>query len=635
MEDPIPITIPTQINDYLQSEEEVYGGRLKLFALRWREFGASDYILDWITNGVPIDSNPLKWREFHQRKFTSKEWEWLSKEIANMIRLKVIQKGSHLSVINPINTVPKKGPDLFRFILDLRMINLGIESEHFKMETLARCLKFLKKGMWACKIDLKKGYFHVPIKKEDQHLLGFIFDQQVYEFTCLAFGLNKAPKVFTKIFKEIMKNWRKRGIIAFIYIDDILVLGFSPEETITNVGIVLMDLFVLGWLVNLAKCVLIPTQIVEFLGLILNFLEGLVQIPEEKKETALQFINDLLDSRKYFPCKKIAKFLGKMEFLVLAEPYIPPFLHRLRQNMISVVQNRSWHSSMMINRGASKDLQLLKDILLRHKGVPFELEIPKATIVNSDASLEGYGIHAENKIMVGKFHSSEHINVKELLALQVFFQEAEQEKLYPHGQNFEIRGDNTTAISYVRKGYGVKDDLCAVARDLWKILRRNKWWISKVVYIPSERNVLADRLSRLGDWKSSQELIDLIEKEFGHHTIDRFASKNSAITILFNTWLENDAFQELWDQESLNYCAPPIGLIAQALVHLIKSEAKATFVVPDWPSSIWYPILLKISLKKRTVPRKMLIIEPSTELYNKFENQNFLIVQVDGKLYKK
>ena len=182
--------------------------------------------------------------------------------------------------------------------------------------------------------------------------------------------------------------------------------------------------------------------------------------------------------------------------------------------MSSVVESnaRGWHSSMMINRGAAKDLALLQVIIQESKGIPFEMDTPTPIMVNSDASLEGYGVHAENYVMVGRFFTEEHINLKELRTLLEFFTEAERLLLYPRGRNFEIRGDNTTAISYLRKGYGIKDNLSQLAREIWTILRKNNWWISKVIYIPSTRNVLADRLSRLGDWQSSQELIDLVEK---------------------------------------------------------------------------------------------------------------------------
>src|SRR3989338_5471075 len=100
---------------------------------------------------------------------------------------------------------------------------------------------------------------------------------------------------------------------------------------------------------------------------------------------------------------------------------------------------------------------------------------------------------------------------------------------------------------------------------------------------------------------------------------------------MFNSWMENDTFLQPWEQHLTSYCVPPLGLISQALVHCIKSQATATFVVPDWPSSIWYPILLKLSERIVPVTRKMLTITPLSELSDKFETSSFLVAHLDRK----
>ena len=593
----------------------------------------SETILDWITHGVPIDSNPELWKHYHQRKFSKVEKEWIRKEIQSMLTDGIIVQ-SPISIENPINVVPKKGSDHYRFILDLRKINDGIQADSFKMESIQKVMKFIREGMWACKIDLKKGYFHVPIRKEHQHLLGFKFEN-LYHFTCLPFGLSTAPRTFTKIFKEIVKKWRILGIILFIYIDDILILGNSQESVLEHTLQVISDLEYLGCFLQREKSILIPTQIIDFLGLLFNLVTGQVQIPLDKEIIALDLIDQFIQAeatRALFNTRFVAKFIGKMEFLSIAEPAIMPFLDRLRKQMSLTTESRGWNSTM-INRGPVKDLKILRKLMKSSDGTWLELDCPLPVIVNTDASLDGFAIHSANTIIVGQFQENSSINVKELKAIHQFFEEASLQKMYPPNTYFEIRGDNSVSLSYVRKGYGHLNHLSLIARDIWKILVQQNWHISKVTYIPSAENKIADKLSRLGYWKSSQELINLVEEEFGSHTIDRFARSESAVTLQFNSWMENDAFYQLWEKDSINYCVPPLGLISQALTHLIKSKAKGTFVVPDWPTSHWYPILLKISEKIQKVPRKMLIVEPSTELFNKFDNQTFLVAKVNGQLY--
>src|SRR3989338_2099237 len=224
-------------------------------------------------------------------------------------------------------------------------------------------------------------------------------------------------------------------------------------------------------------------------------------------------------NRKIFDQHKIyCQVIGKLEFLSLAEPAIMPFLDRLRKQMCNRVELKGWNSTMVVNRGPIKDLKFLKNILMNSKGNWLELESPEPIVINSDASLSGFAVHSSNLIVVGQFQEESSINVKELKAINQFFTEASQQELFPRGTHFEIRGDNQPSLVYVKKGYGSIDHLSLIARELWTTLKKKDWHISKTVYIPTEMNKIADRLSRLGDWKSSQELINLVEEEFGHHT---------------------------------------------------------------------------------------------------------------------
>lgn len=51
----------------------------------------------------------------------------------------------------------------------------------------------------------------------------------------MPYGLSVAPRVFTKIMKEVMSNLRSRGLKSVIYLDDILCIGDSFQECLNNV----------------------------------------------------------------------------------------------------------------------------------------------------------------------------------------------------------------------------------------------------------------------------------------------------------------------------------------------------------------------------------------------------------------
>ena len=89
-------------------------------------------------------------------------------------------------------TVPKKDTDEVRVILDLSILNTFIMCPLFKMLTMKE-VKLLPQVHYTISIDLKDGYWHVPIAPSKRLFLGFVFQGTSYQFSALQFGLNLAP----------------------------------------------------------------------------------------------------------------------------------------------------------------------------------------------------------------------------------------------------------------------------------------------------------------------------------------------------------------------------------------------------------------------------------------------------------
>ena len=115
----------------------------------------------------------------------------------------------------------------------------------------------------------------------------------------------------------------------------------------------------------------------------------------------------------------------------------------------------------------------------------------------TDASKEGWGAHLNDHTARGTWsllESKLHINYVEL---KVFLALKEFQDLCQNNTVL-IATDNTTVVAYINKEGGMKSGpVCAL---LWRILT---WCTSKQVtlkarHIPGWLNVLADKLSRLG-----------------------------------------------------------------------------------------------------------------------------------------
>ena len=103
-----------------------------------------------------------------------------------------------------------------------------------------------------------------------------------YAFQGLSFGLNTAPRVFTKLIKPIAASLRKRGIRIIVYLDDFLILGSSirvKSKHSTNTR----PSAVARFHHNLGKVDASPHSVIDFSGPLYRFAVNVIQSPREKR----------------------------------------------------------------------------------------------------------------------------------------------------------------------------------------------------------------------------------------------------------------------------------------------------------------------------------------------------------------
>lgn len=105
-------------------------------------------------------------------------------------------------------------------------------------------------------IDLKDAYFLILAHQQSRKFFRISFENNIYEFTCLPFGLWTAPYVFTKLMKPVMSFFRQRGISCVIYLDDLIVFSKTEEECKFNIGFIKDSLETLGFIINPERVVL-------------------------------------------------------------------------------------------------------------------------------------------------------------------------------------------------------------------------------------------------------------------------------------------------------------------------------------------------------------------------------------------
>ncbi len=81
------------------------------------------------------------------------------------------------------------------------------------------------------KLDLRKGYYQVPVREEDIH-------RTLWEFRRMPFGLRNAGQSFQRFMDQVFNGLD----CAFVYLDDILVGSASSEEHLRHLRAVLQQL---------------------------------------------------------------------------------------------------------------------------------------------------------------------------------------------------------------------------------------------------------------------------------------------------------------------------------------------------------------------------------------------------------
>ena len=95
----------------------------------------------------------------------------------------------------PIFFAKKKDGQL-HLCIDYRILNKNTISDSYPLPHIEELLSWLKGAQYFSRLDLRDGYFHVPIGKEDIHKTVFSCRYDTFEYLIMPFGLMNALSTF-------------------------------------------------------------------------------------------------------------------------------------------------------------------------------------------------------------------------------------------------------------------------------------------------------------------------------------------------------------------------------------------------------------------------------------------------------
>jgi hypothetical protein len=367
-------------------------------------------------------------------------------------------------------------------------------------------------------LDMKHGYWHVPLDEASRLLTTFNTPFGRYCFNRLPFGVNSAAEVFEKRVEEIFGD-----LNVSIYFDDLIIAGHDQKDHDENLRLLLARARKFNVKFNRDK-IQLNCKEVTYLGHIVS-ADGLKPDPQK-----VQAINEMPD-----PTDKhgIQRLLGSLNYLRGFIPNISQLTEPLRALL---KDDSAWD-------WGTRQTKAMSDIkeLLTNAPVLQYFDVNKETTLQTDASKSGLGavllqdghpIAYASKALSETEQNYPQID-KELLAI-VFG--CEKFHGYVYGRPINIQTDHNPLVSIVKK------ELHKASPRLQRLLLRLlKYNINRITYIPGKYLYLADTLSRayIGD-----EVGDYVEDVVMVHMIQLLPE---ALKTMTTTYHSDDTMKELLD----------------------------------------------------------------------------------------
>ena len=158
----------------------------------------------------------------------------------------------------------KKRDGTMRFCVDFRKMNDATIKDAHSLPRIDDTLESLHGAQYFTTLDLKSGYWQVPIREEDKEKTAFRTSSgQLYEFNQLPFGLCNAPATFSRLMDRTLAGlaWN----ICLYYLDDIIVFSSTWAEYLERLRAVFERLQRANLKLGAHKCHLAARE-VSFLG---------------------------------------------------------------------------------------------------------------------------------------------------------------------------------------------------------------------------------------------------------------------------------------------------------------------------------------------------------------------------------
>lgn len=162
--------------------------------------------------------------------------EEISKQVDNLIKDDIVEPSTS-EYNSPILLVPKKAlpgktEKRWRLVVDYRQVNKKLIADKFPLPRIDDILDQLGRAKYFSCLDLMSGFHQIELDENSRNITSFSTDKGSFRFKRLPYGIKIAPNSFQRMMSIAFCGLSPAQ--AFLYMDDLVVLGCSEKHMLKN-----------------------------------------------------------------------------------------------------------------------------------------------------------------------------------------------------------------------------------------------------------------------------------------------------------------------------------------------------------------------------------------------------------------
>ena len=318
------------------------------------------------------------------RRYSPAERQQIQEMTSKMLAAKIIRP-SRSPWSSPVVLSPKKDGGV-RFCVDYRKVNESTVRDVYPLPRIDDCLSSLGGSRVFSIIDLKAGYWQIPVEERDKEKTAFVTHAGLFEFNVLPFGLTNAPATFQRFMDKVFSGLKWQELL--IYMDDITVHTAEIDQQITKLKEVFQRLNEYSLVIQASKCHFFCDEF-RFLG---HIVDSNGMRPDRNKTEAIAAI-------------PVPKTMKQLRSFVGMTNYYRSFINnytKVTASLISLVSNDK-KKKLIWNDDAQFAFENVKSIL-SERATLYHPDFNHPFVIQTDASDEGLGA-----ILCQRFGEVEHV----------------------------------------------------------------------------------------------------------------------------------------------------------------------------------------------------------------------------------